>query len=111
MRGMSETSGKLLGDYDHLKQSIAIILGTPKGSRVMRAEFGSNLFELIDAPVGDENIVDIYAEVAIALKRWEPRYSVDTIQINAIHQGKISIDLTGVYLPDGQAITLEGLII
>jgi phage baseplate assembly protein W len=51
MIGMSAATGKALGDLSYLRQSIRDILTTPKGSRVMRRGYGSDLFELIDAPM------------------------------------------------------------
>ncbi len=51
MRGMSNKTGKELEGIEHLKQSIIDILTTPIGSRIMRREYGSRLFELIDRPI------------------------------------------------------------
>ena len=49
--GMNVLNGRSLTGLDHLKQSIADILNTPIGSRVMRRDYGSKLFSLIDAPL------------------------------------------------------------
>lgn len=46
----------------------AVLIGT----RVMRPEYGSRFFELVDRPVDAELLVDLYAESHIALHRWEP---------------------------------------
>lgn len=59
-----------------IEQSIAIILGTPLGQRVMRPTFGSRLHELVFAP-GDPDtfgLAELY--VAEALAFWEPRIEV-----------------------------------
>ena len=47
MIGMARTSGAILTGDAHLAQSVADILTTPIGSRVMRREYGSLLFELV----------------------------------------------------------------
>lgn len=111
MRGMDIVSGVSLEDRAHLRQSIETILTTPIGSRVMRRDFGSKMFDLIDAPLTPETLVLIYAGAAAALAKWEPR-----LKVTAIHAargsggaGHLEITLTGIYLPDGQAIKLEGL--
>ncbi|ELY5272404.1 baseplate assembly protein, partial [Yersinia enterocolitica] len=48
--GMSRNAGQTITDADHISQSIADILITPVGSRVMRRAYGSLLSELIDQP-------------------------------------------------------------
>jgi phage baseplate assembly protein W len=51
MRGIDANTGKALSGLAHLRQSVTDILSTPIGSRVMRREYGSQLFRLIDAPL------------------------------------------------------------
>ncbi len=48
--GMNNTSGKVITDIDHLRQSVRDILLTPQGSRIARREYGSLLSSLIDQP-------------------------------------------------------------
>lgn len=93
----------------HLRQSIVDILTTPKGSRVMRREYGSDLFRLIDAPMNRATLMDIYAAVAVALKRWEPRFRLESCKVASAEPGIAVLDLTGEYLPDGKQITLDGI--
>ena len=47
MTGMDRETGKSLSGIEHLRQSIRDILTTPIGSRVMRRDYGSRLFELL----------------------------------------------------------------
>ena len=96
MQGMSNTDGTLLKGYDHLRQSITDILTTPKGSRVMRRTYGSRLFELVDAPLNQETIVEIYAATAEALEQWEPRLKLNSVKVTSITNWQITIDLTGL---------------
>lgn len=111
MNGLDATNGRALSGIDHLRQSIRDILATPIGSRVMRREYGSRLFELIDAPFSAANKLAIIAATAEALMIWEPRIEVETVQLTSHEPGKITIDLTGVYLPDGNEVLIEGLVI
>ena len=48
MLGMDAKTGRRLEGDDHLRQSIADILTTPIGSRVLRRDYGSMLLDLID---------------------------------------------------------------
>lgn len=111
MDGINATTGKRIGGLDHLRQSIRDILTTPIGSRVMRRDYGSRLFQLIDAPANRETITDIYAATAEALIKWEPRIKVTRVAIDSLAAGSFELKLYGKYLPDGQPITIDGIVI
>lgn len=108
---MSRDTGKTVEGIKHLKQSIIDILTTPIGSRVMRRDYGSRLFELIDAPVNRETLVDYYAAVAESLDLWEPRIQLQQVDITSAVVGSITLSITGKYLIDGQAVRLDGIVI
>ncbi len=108
---MNAVTGKDLAGLEHLRQSIADILGTPTGTRVMRRDYGSRLPDLIDAPMTPELNVEIFAATAEALDRWEPRIKLSRVQVVNAVAGQLMIDLWGIYLPEGKAITMEGIII
>lgn len=111
MDGTNANDGKPLGGIDHLRQSIRDILTTPIGSRVMRRTYGSRLFQLIDAPMNRSTLLDVYAATAEALEQWEPRFKLEQVQAVAAEPGSITLDLTGEYLPDGQTVTLDGIVV
>lgn len=112
MAGMSRTTGKALGGFDHLKQSIADILSTPVGTRVHRRDYGSRLPSLVDRPMNQSLVSDMVAATAEALDRWEPRLKVERIQINSVTaDGQIDLSLSGYYLVNGQQVTFEGLVL
>lgn len=111
MDGIDANTGKRLGGIAHLRQSISDILTTPIGSRVMRREYGSRLFELVDAPINRGTITDIYAATAEAIERWEPRFDTTQVIIAGAQPGRVELDLIGNYLPDGQQITIDGIVI
>ena len=114
MKGMNAHTGQTLSGLAHLKQSIRDILTTPVGTRVMRRDYGSRLFELVDAPSNRSTLIQIYAATAEALRRWEPRFRLTAVQVDDIEklsQGRIGLTLEGEYLPDGQTIRMEGLLV
>jgi phage baseplate assembly protein W len=111
MKGMSRENGKYLDDLDHLKQSIVDILSTPIGSRVMRRNYGSRIFDLIDKPINKELFPQIYAAIADTLQKWEPRFKLEKITITEVKESHVSVSLNGVYLLTEQTITLENLLI
>ena len=72
MQGMNVKTGRHISDLEHLRQSIADILSTPIGSRIMRRDYGSRLFKRIDAPMTGELMAEIYSDVVEALFSYEP---------------------------------------
>ncbi len=58
---------------DSVQQAIRIILGTARGERVMRPDFGCGLQDLIFAIAGPATLGLAEFEVREALLRWEPR--------------------------------------
>jgi len=111
MAGVSATTGKTLAGRDHLAQSIGDILSTPIGTRVMRRDYGSVLPDLIDRPINDETVVDIFAGIAEALDRWEPRFRLARVVTVQAQAGRLIVDLEGDYLPAGDTVMLEGIVI
>ena len=109
MNGIDANTGKRLAGLDHLRQSIRDILTTPIGSRVMRRDYGSRLYQLVDAPLNRATILDLYAATAEALATWEPRIDVQSIQATEIDAGRVVLSLTGIYTPTGEAVTMDGI--
>lgn len=107
---MSADTGKTLDGLAHLRQSIRDILTTRIGTRVMRRDYGSRLPELIDNPMNELTKLELFAETAQALAKWEPRLRLDRVYIESISpSGSIVLGLEGTSLLDGQPITLEGI--
>lgn len=109
--GMNVLNGRSLTGLDHLKQSITDILNTPIGSRVMRRDYGSKLFSLIDAPLNRGTLVDIYAATAEALMKWEDRLLVSAVDITSAQLGQITLKITGKYVLDGKTVQLDGIVV
>ena len=107
--GMNAQSGRPLAGIAHLRQSIRDILTTPIGTRVMRRDYGSHLFRLVDAPMRPGLDVQLYAAAAEALRRWEPRLRLSRVQVTATAVAHATLSLEGVYLPTGQAVRLGGI--
>lgn len=108
MKGMNATTGRTIADLDHLYQSIGRILSTPLGSRIARRDFGSDLPDLIDGPSNGAMLVRLYAAVATALMRWEPRLQLTRVQVSAdmstAYAGTLTLEIEGV-TEEGQTVT------
>ncbi|WP_426088839.1 GPW/gp25 family protein [Janthinobacterium sp. PSPC1-1] len=71
MMGMHAATGRSLTGLGHLRQSVTDILTTPRGSRIRRRRYGSEVPELIDQPLNSATRLRIYAATAFTLRRWE----------------------------------------
>lgn len=111
MKGTDANTGKPLDGLAHLQQSIKDILTTPIGSRVMRRDYGSRLPRLVDAPMNRATLIDLYAATAEALLQWEPRFSVQQVVAVSAAPGRVELQVTGEYLPDGQQVTIDGIVV
>jgi phage baseplate assembly protein W len=111
MRGTDAKTGKPIEGLAHLRQSVRDILTTPLGSRVMRRTYGSRLFDLVDNPLNDQTLVEIFAATGEALLRWEPRLIVQRVQARSLSPGRLEVDLEAIYIPTGQPVFLDGLVV
>ncbi|WP_414153875.1 GPW/gp25 family protein [Pseudomonas sp. AN-1] len=105
---ISRTTGRAIGEREHIRQSIADILTTPIGSRVMRREYGSLLPELIDQPLNGATIVRLYAATAAALLRWERRVRLSRVQLQlGGAPGSATLDLEGSFVDSNEPLALS----
>jgi phage baseplate assembly protein W len=102
MIGMNRHTGRAITGIAHLQQSIADILGTRIGTRIQRRDYGSELPERVDDPIDQRFKVECYAAVAGALRRWEPRVTVERIQLIDATEGGATFELDIVRNADGQ---------
>ena len=106
MNGMS-TTGKPISGLEHLRQSIADIITTPIGTRVMRRDYGSLVPSLIDAPQNNATTVRLYSAITSALMRWEPRVRLSRVAITHTDAGATVLDLEGENTETGNAVSLQ----
>ncbi len=95
MIGLNRHNGRAVSGDDHLVQSGQDVLTTPKGTRVMRRAYGSDLPAIIDQPVNGETFVDLVQATAEALDEWEPRLELERITLEAAQPGRVEIVLIG----------------
>lgn len=91
---MNRETGLNLPEDRHIQQSIADILTTPIGSRVMRREYGSLLPSLIDAPATDTERMRVIAAAVTAVMRWEPRVRLHRVRFTDLtQQGQAGLEI------------------
>jgi phage baseplate assembly protein W len=92
-----ENEGKIqLAEYEEsVRQAIWIILGTAKGERAMRPEFGCGIYDLVFEVNSASTSGRVAQSVRDALLEFEPRIDVRDIQTQPRNGGEvllISID-------------------
>jgi Bacteriophage baseplate protein W len=89
--------GKVIwSEYEEsIRESILLILGTVKGERVMRPDFGCGIHELVFSAnnISTATLVIFYVEEA--LKKWEPRIKLINVDANPDNNKKerMNIDI------------------
>jgi uncharacterized protein len=77
--------GKIaLARYEEdIREAILIILGTNRGERIMRPDFGAGLAEFVFEPLNSTTMHLVQTRVQEALVAWEPRIDVLDISVSA----------------------------
>jgi len=104
--GLDRRTGKPLTGFDHVVQSVEVILTTLIGSRVMRRTFGAALLRLLGENTSSETIMRATMAIALALELWEPRFALKQVVIGenspeSLRQGGLRMSLIGEYRPRG----------
>lgn len=102
MKGMNAQNGRPLSGDDHLLQSVTDILKTPTGTRVLRRDYGSDLFSLIDTPEDGVLVANIRIATAVAINRWEKRIRLRRVYVLAAGNGTIEVAIEGVNTVTGK---------
>ncbi len=80
---------------DSVRQSIWIILGTAKGERMMRPDFGCEIYDLVFEVSSESTAGEVAQAVREALLLFEPRIDVIEVEVQSQNGGEvllISID-------------------
>jgi hypothetical protein len=64
-----------------VKESIRIILGTERGERVMRPDFGAGLRSFVFGVLSQTTLQQIRTRVRESLVKWEPRIDVEQVDV------------------------------
>jgi hypothetical protein len=108
--GLDGAGGTTLTGFDRVRASVACILTTRKGSRVMRRDFGSEIPDLLDRPMNERVILAIYVAAVAALRSrkvngreyGEPCFSPTRMNVRQLTaNGEIELVIWGDYYPRG----------
>ena len=85
-----------LSQYEEdIKEAILIILSTSKGERIMRPDFGCSIHDFVFASINASVMELIKRSVSDALHLWEPRITLDEVNISTenITTGMLVIEI------------------
>ncbi len=94
-----DINGKIaMSEYEtDIKEAIIIILGTAKGERVMRPDFGCGIHDLVFAPINKTTISLVENGVREGLTLWEPRIELIKVEVASqpddFAQGKLIVSI------------------
>lgn len=72
----------MVRDEEDIQQSLAILLSTKLGERIMQPDFGCNLSDFVFGEMDSSLLGEIEEEITNALIQQEPRIDVDVIDID-----------------------------
>src|SRR5215210_1300947 len=73
----------LVAYEEDIAQAIKIILGTNRGERLMRPDFGAGLNAFVFEPISVATIYLVKTRVEESLIDWEPRIDVESVKVSA----------------------------
>ncbi|MGA8247592.1 MAG: GPW/gp25 family protein [Nocardioides sp.] len=79
-----------------IDQAIRLILGTARGERPMRPEFGCRIHDHVFGPANGATAGQVAYDVREALERWEPRIAVLEVGVgyDRIEAGVMYVDVS-----------------
>lgn len=111
--GMDRKTGKVLMGWEHVQQSMLVIIMTRYHDRVLRRWVGSFVPHILGESATPRVITRFFWAICSSLELWEPNYRISKIHIekrddNAVltsaeelRAGHMSNRLEGVYRPRG----------
>ena len=92
---------------ESIQQSLQDIITTPIGSRVMRRNYGSLIFVLLDKPINDVLVLKCYSAIYAAVTTWEQRVDINQIKLYSVQGNGLVFDIETVYRVSGQSMNLR----
>ena len=91
----SKSMIKLSRYEEDIKEAIWIILGTSRGERVMRPDFGCGIHDFVFESINASTLANIEQSVREALILWEPRIKLMDVNVSddQIDNGKLIINI------------------
>jgi hypothetical protein len=93
----SDSRLSLVAYEQDIEQAIRIILGTNRGERVMRPDFGAGLIEFVFEPANTATMELLKKRVEESLVDWEPRIDVEEVKVTIEPNERNRLDINVNY--------------
>jgi phage baseplate assembly protein W len=90
------TGSVAVAEYeDDIRQAIRIILGTARGERVMRPDFGCGIHELVFEVLDTTTLTRVETEVRESLVKYEARIDVLSVDVDPLEaaDGRLLVEI------------------
>ena len=96
MRVDSTGSIAMVSGPEDIDRSIVMVLSTAKGERLMRPQFGCDIWDQLFDPINANTLGRMAQSVRESLSQWEPRITVEEVQASPAvdTDGKVAIAIT-----------------
>ena len=86
---------KVVAEEDDIRESLAILLSTRPGERIMHPAYGCSIQAMVFETVNESTITEIRDMVERAVLFFEPRITLESIDVNTdeVYDGKITLQL------------------
>jgi phage baseplate assembly protein W len=92
--GVAPTGGiEMVSERDSVRQAILLLLSTIPGERVMRPDYGCDLYRLIFSPNDDTTAGLAIHYVKQAIDRWEPRVVIEFLDAFPNREDRARLDI------------------
>jgi hypothetical protein len=84
---------EMVAERDSVRQAILLLLSTIPGERVMRPDYGCDLYRLIFSPNDDTTAGLAIHYVRQAIERWEPRARIEFLDASPNAEDRARLDI------------------
>ena len=90
-----EQNVEIVSEKEEIEESLKILFSTRKGERLFHPDYGCDLKQFQFAPSNTGTLLLIRRMVEIAIRKFEPRITLNDVDVNldGLLEGKIIIDL------------------
>lgn len=101
---------KTFTSIEELRTNIINVLSTRRGERIMKPDFGSDLYKIIFEQNSQRTERLVEDEVERVIERWVPQVNLTNISINQVKNGNVlllDVNFTTSFLPEGESESVE----
>ncbi len=86
---------KMVAEEEDIRESLKILLSTKPGERIMQPTYGCGLHTMVFENINESTITEIRDVIERAVLFFEPRITLETIDVNTeeVYEGRLLLQL------------------